>query len=95
MQFLRSLSPAKYFFLHAVARNVDLETLKDIMRGLAAEYNKRELEILDSNKKQLEILDGNKRELDTLDSKKRELEILESDKKELEIIDNEKEKTDK
>ena len=85
MQFLRSLSPAKYFFLHAVARNVDLETLKDIMRGLAAEYNKRELEILDSNK----------RELDTLDSDKKELEILESDKRELKVLDNEKEKTDK
>ena len=85
MQFLRSLSPAKYFFLHAVARNVDLETLKDIMRGLAAEYNKKELEILDSNKRELEILDSDKKELDA----------LESDKRELEILDNEKEKTDK
>ena len=70
MQFLRSLSPAKYFFLHAVARNVDLETLKDIMRGLAAEYNKRELEILDSDK----------RELDTLESDKKELEIIDNEK---------------
>ena len=70
MQFLRSLSPAKYFFLHAVARNVDLETLKDIMRGLAAEYNKRELEILDSNKKQLDTLESDKRELKVLDNEK-------------------------
>ena len=70
MQFLRSLSPAKYFFLHAVARNVDLETLKDIMRGLAAEYNKRELEILDSNKKQLDTLDSDKEELEIIDNEK-------------------------
>ena len=37
IQYLIYLAPTKFFFLHAVARNVDCSTLRDLLQALAEE----------------------------------------------------------